>query len=111
MSFGMNLKNIREGAKMTQAQLGQLAKLDVSQISRIERGSSKPELDTIKRIAIALSCSTDDLIFDQGEREPTAELKLLFERVSQLPDDRKALVKEFLLAIIQRAEAQEMLSK
>lgn len=109
MSFGTNLKTIRERAGMTQSQLGQAAKIDVGQVSRIEREISKPELETIKRIAVALSCTTDELIFDQMEREPAQDLKLLFERVGQLPEQKKEVVKEFLIAIVQRSEAESII--
>lgn len=111
MTIAENLKNIRKDRGMTQIQLSESTGIDVTLISRIERGKGQPGIESLKKLAIALNCSTDDLIFENGEREPGTDLKLMFERVSHLPEERKAIIKEFLIAIIQRAEAQEMLNK
>ena len=55
----------------------------------------------IRRIAIALSVSSDYLIFDEGERGPQDdELKLIFEALDQFTPEEKATAKEVLEGLI-----------
>jgi len=55
--------------------------IHVTQLSRYESGSSQPTLDVIRKIAVALSVSADELIFDENERGPQDDLRLQFEAV------------------------------
>lgn len=70
MSISNNLKIIRSQRGMTQGSLAEKAGIELTQVSRIERGASEPKLETIKKLAIALSCSTDELIMDDKPKTP-----------------------------------------
>lgn len=61
ISFGKNLKKIRESKNITQAQLAIDCDFDVSVISRIERGVVNTSLSNLKLIAKALNISPKDL--------------------------------------------------
>jgi transcriptional regulator with XRE-family HTH domain len=111
MSVGQNLKTLRANKGMTQGQLADAASVGLNQISRIERDSAKPELDTIKKLAKALNCSADSLIFDESEREPASDLKLLFEAVTRLPEDKKEIIREFLEAMVMKSDAEQRIKK
>ena len=52
---------------------------------RYEAEETQPTLEVIRNMARALSVSADTLVFDEKERDPTDELRLQFEAVSQLP--------------------------
>lgn len=83
MSISNNLKTIRNQRGMTQGHLADKAGIELTQVSRIERGASEPKLETIKRLAIALSCSTDELIMDAQPKTPEY-LKRTVERIDKL---------------------------
>lgn len=109
MTIADNLKAIRKDRGFTQAQLSELAQIDVIQLSRIERGKSQPGLDSLKKIAIALGCSTDELVFDKDERKLTEELNTLLTLTKRLPDQKQEMIKEFILTVVQRHESKVLL--
>lgn len=61
ISFGNNLKVIRETKKITQAQLAIDCDFDVSVISRIERGVVNTSLSNLKLITTALQIDIKEL--------------------------------------------------
>lgn len=52
--FGRVLRQLRQARKLTQEKLAELADLDRTFVSMIERGKRKPTLETAKRLASAL---------------------------------------------------------
>ncbi|GAA5526206.1 hypothetical protein Maes01_02805 [Microbulbifer aestuariivivens] len=74
--------------------------LHVNQIRRYEAGTTQPSLDALKKIAVGMNSSIDELVFEDGERGPSDELALQFEAVSQMPEDERAVVKEVLEGLI-----------
>ena len=61
ISFGKNLKRVREEKNITQAQLAIDCDVDVSVISRIERGVVNTSLSNLKLIANALNIHLKEL--------------------------------------------------
>lgn len=64
--LGIRLRRLRLDASLTQEQLGFLCGMDMSEISRIERGARDPRLTTLLRLAMALELDVGDLV--QGIR-------------------------------------------
>ena|SRR5579859_8096233 len=56
------MRAVREQKGLTQRELGQLCQMDVTQISRYERGASDPTMHTLKTIANQPGVSTDYLL-------------------------------------------------
>jgi transcriptional regulator with XRE-family HTH domain len=52
--FGDNLKTMRESAGLSQERLAELADLDRTEVSLLERGKRMPRLDTIVALARGL---------------------------------------------------------
>lgn len=104
-----SLKALRKNRGMTQKALAEASQTDVVQISRIERGDSNPSLETLKRLARALGCTTDALVFEADERAPSDDLQQLFELASDLPEAKRDMIKEFILTVVQRHQAQSLL--
>ncbi len=52
--FGAKVRKLREQGKMSQLELAQKAKLDITTINEIENGNRDPMLRTIWKIANAL---------------------------------------------------------
>jgi transcriptional regulator with XRE-family HTH domain len=64
--LGARLRELRRDARLTQEQLGFLCDMDMSEISRIERGARDPRLTTLVRLAVALDLEVSELV--QGIR-------------------------------------------
>lgn len=60
--FGKNLRRTREEANVSQEELGIRASLHRTQIGSLERGSHLPRIDTLAKLAGALSVSPCDLM-------------------------------------------------
>jgi transcriptional regulator with XRE-family HTH domain len=60
--LGARLRQLRHDARLTQEQLGFLCNMDMSEISRIERGARDPRLTTLLRIAVALELELSVLV-------------------------------------------------
>jgi hypothetical protein len=65
-----------------------------------------PTLDVIRKIAVALSVSADELIFDENERGPQDDLRLQFEAVSKFSAEEKKVIKSVLEGLILKREAK-----
>jgi len=61
-NLGEAVKAARLSKKLTQKQLGQLARLEASSICKIERGNSFPSIDSLRELTIALDTSADILL-------------------------------------------------
>lgn len=111
MTIANNLKAIRTDRGMTQSQLSEASGIDVMLISRIERGKGQPSLESLKKLAIALGCSTDALVFDKEERELSEDLEILVTLTKRLPEQKREMIKEFILTVVQRHEAKALLDR
>jgi transcriptional regulator with XRE-family HTH domain len=106
MDFAHRLAAARKERGLTQQILAGRTGIHVSQIRRYEAGDSQPTLDALRSLAIALSVTTDALVFDDAERGPDDDLRLQFEATNRLDDESKALVKALLEAVLLRHEAR-----
>jgi hypothetical protein len=62
--------------------------------------------DAIRNLALALSVSSDNLLFEKNERGPEEDLKLQFEAVSRLDPEEKKVIRSVIESIILRHEAR-----
>ena len=60
--MGEKLKQARQRAGMTQAQLAEAIGCKQKDVSRWEAGQIEPGVLTVKKMAQALGCSMDDLV-------------------------------------------------
>jgi transcriptional regulator with XRE-family HTH domain len=60
--FGKNLARCREGADVSQEELGFRASIHRTEVSLLERGERMPRVDTALRIAGSLGISMEDLV-------------------------------------------------
>ena len=65
----------------------------------------QPNLDTLRRTALALSVSADLLLFDENERGPTDDLNLQFEATNNSTTTKKQTVKRVLEGLLLAHEA------
>lgn len=59
--FGVKVRKLREQRKISQLELAQKAKLDLTTVNEIENGNRDPLLRTIWKIANALDVSMNEL--------------------------------------------------
>jgi transcriptional regulator with XRE-family HTH domain len=110
MGFPERLSAIRKKRGLTQKSLAEVAGLSHIQVHRYENGSAQPTLEAIKRLAVALAVSTDELIFDENERGPSDDLRLQFESVSAFGESDRKVVKEVLDGLILKHQARRWIS-
>ncbi|WP_456854387.1 helix-turn-helix domain-containing protein [Bradyrhizobium sp. USDA 4501] len=60
--LGRNVRKLRLSLRMTQAELAERAESRRALISDIERGEANPTLDSVLRIAMALSVEASELL-------------------------------------------------
>jgi transcriptional regulator with XRE-family HTH domain len=99
-TLGTVVRQYRERAGLTQAQLAERAGLADATISRVERGRLHPSADLIGKLASALGVTVDDLLRrrspprDPKVRASVARLVAAVEGLDdgQVDDVRKAVV-------------------
>lgn len=64
VQFGATVRRLRKAAGLTQEQLGERCQMDLSAVSRLERGHRNPRLDTLVRLADALEVPPAKLLED-----------------------------------------------
>ncbi len=106
VDFPEKLLQLRTDKGITQQQLAELVGVRVLQIRRYETNQSQPTLGVIKKLAVALSVTADELIFDSNEREPSDDLKLQFEALKNFTDDEKHTAREVLESLILKHNAR-----
>ncbi len=106
MSFAKRLVALRKARGYTQQKMADAIGIHVSQIKRYETGDTQPSLEVLRKIALALNISADELLFDEGERGPNEELRLLFEAVSGFSPEEKKVVKDLLEGLIIKHETK-----
>jgi transcriptional regulator with XRE-family HTH domain len=68
--FGENARRIRQAAQLTQMEVSNRCGLDMTEISRLERGIKDPRLSTVVRLAHGLGVAPAELLAGLGEDHP-----------------------------------------
>jgi transcriptional regulator with XRE-family HTH domain len=106
MAFGERVASVRKERGLTQQGLADLAEIHMMQVHRYESGASLPSLEVLKKLAVALRVSADQLLFEEAERRPDEELRLQFEAVSRLHPDEKHVIREVVDSILLKHDAR-----
>ena len=81
--FRARLKEMREKRALSQVELAERAKLQATAISHFETGNRSPSFDNLRRLADALSVSTDYLI-GRSDEQMAGQIDSLFRDVDKL---------------------------
>lgn len=106
MGFPERLTALRKQRGLTQKALAEEAGVRTLQIGRYEKAAAQPTLEVIRKLAVALGVTADELIFDKDERGPDEDLRLQFEAVSRMSPEEKRVVKELIEGMILKHEAR-----
>lgn len=105
--FADRLRQIRRNRGLSQRQLAELVRCETMLISRYERGTGLPKMDTLIGLAQALRVSLDELATGQkpSDAAPDAPIRnvLLLERfrdLETLPKDDQSVALKLLDALI-----------
>jgi len=111
MPFAQRLHDLRLKNGLTQQKLAERVEMSVLQIRRYESGRAQPTLDVIKRLAVTLGVTADELIFEPNERGPESDLMMEFEAISRFSEEEKKTVKGVLKGLILKHEAERWADK
>jgi transcriptional regulator with XRE-family HTH domain len=111
MEFSERLTATRKERGLTQEALAKAAEINVSQVRRYEGGTSQPSLEVLRKLAMALSVSADELLFDKNERGPDEEFRLQFEALARLEPREKEIVMEVLDGLLLKHDARRWLTR
>lgn len=106
--FRTRLIQLRKARNLTQQALADAVQIHPNQIKRYEAGTTQPHLDVLIRLAKALHVTTDELLFDESERGPSADLALQFEAVSHMPEQERSIIKALLEGMIVKYQTQQI---
>ena len=95
-ALGERIRKLRKAAGITQAQLGETAQVEPSNISHIERGATKVSLPTLLRIANALHASLDELIYDSLDNNRHISVNALNEALADCSDNELSAIVEMV---------------
>jgi len=73
--FASRLRELRRSRGLSQAELSRLATITPSYITRLENGSSAPNLDTLSRLAAALNVALTELLPANAPADPVQGLR------------------------------------
>ena len=112
MSFGKRLKKARQNKDISQSELGKIVGIHYTQIGRYESKGVKPSGEVLAKIANALGVTSDFLMSGSSQDQAEAtlsdrELLSQFQRVEQLPQDKKNIVKELLDSFLLKCDLQK----
>lgn len=101
-TVGDNIKRMREAANMSQNGLAKRAGIAQATLSAIERSTKNPSVETVKLLAVALGCTTADLMGESPKTEkaqeiPTDPLRASIIRdYDLLPPEARQLVRQYI---------------
>ena len=95
-SIGERVRYFRKAMRMTQAELGEQAQVEPSNISHIERGATKVSLPTLVKIANVLQASLDDLVCGSIEKNSHVSIKEIDALLSDCSDSEFIAIAEMI---------------
>jgi len=111
MNLATRLLQYRKKRGLTQQHMADELGLHITQIKRYEAGTSQPAIDGLKKIAVLLSVSTDELIFGDTGRDPAMHLKLHFEAVARLNPDEQQTVLNVIDGLMLKHQALQLFDR
>lgn len=102
--FKNRLRAARELRGLSQAQLAVKCGMPASSITFFERGTRKPSIANLRRLAVTLEVTADYLLGRLDDPILPESADPLFRDVARLPDKDRELAREFLRFLVERKE-------
>lgn len=87
MSFGNNLKKIRQDCNLTQEELAKKIDTSRSNIANYENNKNMPSIDVLSKLSKVLDCSIDYLLGKSDIRNPEEIKRVQFANAGGLNTD------------------------
>lgn len=107
-TVGDNIKRMREAANMSQNGLAKKAGIAQATLSAIERSTKNPSVETVKLLAVALGCTTADLMDESPKTEKAQEIPSdplrasIIRDYDRLPPEARQLVRQYIDLLTKR---------
>lgn len=101
-AIGKRLRSRREAEGLTQERLAEYADISVQFLADIETGRKGMTVQTLRKLALALHCSCDDLIFGADAQRDASIPQSLIVQLSSLTQDQASLASD-ILALVKKA--------
>ena len=90
--IGKRIREFRKRAGLTQAKLAEMAEIETSNISHIERAATKVSLPTLIKIANSLGTTLDELVYGNLDNSAHVSVKIINELLKDCsPAELKSL--------------------
>lgn len=96
--LGKQIREIRKQRHLTQEKLAEMVDLSVPYISHLERGSKKPSMAVLVRLAECLSVTVDRLLTGNQETDKTAFYLEVQELLGDCSTRERAILTEIAYA-------------
>ncbi len=96
--LGRNIKKRRKECNLTQEMLGELAKIEPSNISHIERATTKVSLQSLISIANVLEVSLDELIYHDLKKSSHIIIEIINKALEDCDDNELRLLSDFIIS-------------
>jgi transcriptional regulator with XRE-family HTH domain len=108
-SVGARVRALREKRGLSQQELADLVGVHLSQLSRLERGTSLPSAETVLALARALRATTDALLRGDRDGEELIEFGNIrlyekFRLLDKLPKEEQEIALQILDGVIAKYE-------
>lgn len=112
MSFGNNLKKIRQEHDMTQEELAKKINTSRSNIANYENDKNMPSIEVLNKISEILNCSTDYLLGKTDKRNPEKidenKLNIAFSSgFDGLNDTNKSIISATIAGLLAKQKEEE----
>lgn len=101
-AIGKRLRSRREAEGLTRERLAEYADISVQFLADIETGRKGMTVQTLRKLALALHCSCDDLIFGEDLKATNNIFPVLAMQLSNLTQDQASLASD-ILALVKKA--------
>ena len=94
--IGDRIREIRKSKKLTQEKLSELAEIEPSNMSHIERAATKVSLPTLVKICNALGVTLDEVVYTNLEKSSHISVKIIDEIISDCTADELDAISEII---------------
>lgn len=111
MALGEKLKKLRKEKGWSQQEVSSRLGVHQKHLSRYENNASKPSLDMLRKLGEIFNVSVDFLIDEGASAEPAIrdkELQTYFEKVDNLDEENKKVIKAVIDAILVKTEVKRI---
>lgn len=106
MSIGENIRQRREAAGLSQKKLADAIGSGMNTLVGWEKDANAPPGDKVVAMSKVFGCSTDELLLARHERDISPEMRALFRRFGDLPEDLKPVARSLISAVLSTLEEQ-----